>query len=117
MEPCDERSESLGSTPPTTTGEGPTESLSSRRRTHGRIGFHVRSSVCGFEGAIYSVATSMSTRLPLETDRRDCVPFRHDLLGGLIHEHHAGRGMMDQRLVSLKVVAYRSRLHGVVARA
>ena len=89
MEPCDERSESLGSSLPTTRGEGPTEALSSRRWTHGRIGFHVWSSVGGFEGTIYSVATSMSTRLPLETDRRVCVPFRHDLLGGLIHEYHA----------------------------
>jgi hypothetical protein len=63
-------------------GEGPTEALSSRRWTHGRIGFHVWSSVGGFEGTIYSVATSMSTRLPLETDRRFVC------LSGL---HHAGR--------------------------
>jgi hypothetical protein len=69
-------SESLGSTPPTTTGEGPTEALSFKRRTHGRIGFHVRSSAGGFEGTIYSAATSMSTRWPLEPDRRFVCPSR-----------------------------------------
>jgi hypothetical protein len=55
-------------------GRRPHRALSSRRRTHGRIGFYVRSSVGGFGGTIYSVATSMSTRLPLEPDRRFVCP-------------------------------------------
>ena len=36
---------------------------------------HIRSSVGGFGGTIYSVATSMSTRLPLEPDPRFVCPF------------------------------------------
>jgi hypothetical protein len=64
----------LGIYTPTTTSEDHTAALSSRRRTRGRIGIRVRSSVAGFEGTIYSLATSMSTRLPLEPDRMFVCP-------------------------------------------
>jgi hypothetical protein len=55
-------------------GRRPHRGLELKTPDHGRIGFHVRSSVGGFGGTIYSVASSMSTRLPLEPDRRFVCP-------------------------------------------
>jgi hypothetical protein len=54
----------------------PHRGLDLKRRSRGRIRFHVRSLMDGFEGTIYSVATSMSTSLSLEPDRRFVCPFR-----------------------------------------
>jgi hypothetical protein len=66
----------FGPTSPTTTGEGPTGVLSSRRRTHGLIRLHGRLRVNTFERATCGADLSMSTISLLEVGSRVCVPFR-----------------------------------------
>ena len=61
---------------PSTTGEDPTEVLSSRRRTRSLIQLHGRPNVCAFAGTTSWAGLSMSTISLLEVGSGVCVPFR-----------------------------------------